>query len=159
MHARTAVEVSAMWLTQRDLLLACARTRDENFSVFPRKQIPKQNKEKQNIEKWRKFFGILKIAFLNSLVKNLNVTEIQHESDQCDFQCASALMDLCATYKMPKSRFLSLLPRNKLVDILNRIMKVLKGESFATLQTLDSTIFEVILGFDLLLCKALFIEL
>ena len=34
---------------------------------------------------------------------------------------------------MPKSRFLSLLPRNKLVDILNRIMKVLKGRKFCNI--------------------------
>ena len=57
----------------------------------------------------------------------------QHDSDQCDSECASALMDLCARYKMPKSRFLSLLPRNKLVDILNRIMKVLKGRKFCNI--------------------------
>ena len=48
-------------------------------------------------------------------------------------KCASALMDLCARYQMPKSRFLSLLPRNKLVDILDRIMKVLKGRKFCNI--------------------------
>ena len=62
-------------------MLACARTCDENVSVFPRKQISKQNKQKhQQTEENRKI-----LEFWNSMAgEDLIFTGIQHDSDQCD---------------------------------------------------------------------------